>query len=187
MFIPAYWWYSIQFISAETSVCTFKYRTHMNTLSIAPQLLLNILQNLNIKRDTLEKRAIVKKQFSVTSGSCGSSDSISNATSASASASSSSSSSVSNANANAMVAPEEYTPSIEDQYLPKSLRGTNNNPYSIMNAMPPVIEMSTASTPKELTLTEPSVSTNSPIEVAAAESATAFGGVTSAENTTTSR
>jgi len=86
-----------------------------------------------------------------------------------------------------MVAPEEYTPSIEDQYLPKSLRGTNNNPYSIMNAMPPVIEMSTVSTPKELTLTEPSVSTNSPIEVAAAESATAFGGVTSAENTTTSR
>lgn len=185
MFIPAYWWYSIQFISAETSVCTFKYRTHMNTLSIAPQLLLNILQNLNIKRDTLEKRAIVKKQFSVTSGSCGSSDSISNATSASASASVSASSSVSNANA--MVAPEEYTPSIEDQYLPKSLRGTNNNPYSIMNAMPPVIEMSTVSTPKELTLTEPSVSTNSPIEVAAAESATAFGGVTSAENTTTSR
>ncbi|NBP59023.1 hypothetical protein EBU71_21240, partial [bacterium] len=32
-------------------------------------------------------------------------------------------------------APTEYTPSIEEQYLPKSLRGNNNNPYSIMNAV----------------------------------------------------
>jgi hypothetical protein len=91
MFIPAYWWYSIQFIGSETSVCSFKYRTHMNTLSIAPQLSLNLLQNMNIKRDTLEKRAIVKNQFTHFSdnsdvASSRGSDSISVSASASASA-----------------------------------------------------------------------------------------------------
>jgi hypothetical protein len=118
MFIPAYWWYSIQFISAETSVCTFKYRTHMNTLSIAPQLFLNILQNMNIKRDTLEKRAIVKTQFqrSVTND---------------ASSIVTVGNTVGNTETTVIT---EYTPSSEEQYLPKSLRGTGINPYRIMNA-----------------------------------------------------
>jgi hypothetical protein len=116
MFIPAYWWYSIQFISAETSVCTFKYRTHMNTLSIAPQLFLNILQNMNIKRDTLEKRAIVKTQFQ-----------------RSASSDASPVDAVRNTDIESTVI-TEYTPSPEEQYLPKSLRGTGMNPYRIMNA-----------------------------------------------------
>ena len=66
MFIPAYWWYSIQFIVPETSVCSFKYRTHMNTVSIATQLILNVLQNMNTKLDTLEKRAFIKNQFQET-------------------------------------------------------------------------------------------------------------------------
>ena len=116
MFIPAYWWYSIQFIVPETSVCSFKYRTHMNTISIAPQLLMNVLQNMNTKRDTLEKRAFIKNQFQETTLISSSGD-----VDASASAS-------------ASLAPE-YSPSIEDQYLPKSLRGTSSNPYSIMNAI----------------------------------------------------
>jgi hypothetical protein len=60
MFIPAYWWYSIQFVVPETSVCSFKYRTHMNTIAIAPQLFLNVLQNMNTKRDTLEKPQIIQ-------------------------------------------------------------------------------------------------------------------------------
>ena len=114
MFIPAFWWYSIQFIGSETSVCSFKYRTHMNTLSIAPQLTLNVLQNMNIKRDTLEKRAIVKSKFQETTIF----DDVAVATTTTA----------------GPPAPE-YSPSIEAQYLPKSLRGTSNNPYSIMNAM----------------------------------------------------
>ena len=126
MFIPAYWWYSIQFIVHETSVCSFKYRTHMNTISIAPQLFMNVLQNMNTKRDTLEKRAFIKHQFQETTlvGNHGGDDSIYSGTVASASASAASASHV-----------PEYTPSIEDQYLPKSLRGTSSNPYSIMNAM----------------------------------------------------
>lgn len=124
MFIPAYWWYSIQFIVPETSVCSFKYRTHMNTISIAPQLIMNVLQNMNTKRDTLEKRAFIKNQFQETtlvSNNGGDVSMYSAAAPASASASASH--------------PPEYTPSVEDQYLPKSLRGTSSNPYSIMNAM----------------------------------------------------
>ena len=120
MFIPAYWWYSIQFIVHETSVCSFKYRTHMNTISIAPQLFMNVLQNMNTKRDTLEKRAFIKNQFQETTLVSNSGDAPEPAsTSASVSAS---------------LAPE-YSPSIDEQYLPKSLRGTSSNPYSIMNAM----------------------------------------------------
>ena len=121
MFIPAFWWYSIQFFGSETSVCSFKYRTHMNTLSIAPQLMLNVLQNMNIKRDTLEKRAIVKSQFQeTTTGNSNHADTAASASVAHAAASSTS--------------PTEYeSSSIEAQYLPKSLRGTN--PYSIMNEM----------------------------------------------------
>ena len=117
MFIPAYWWYSIQFIVHETSVCSFKYRTHMNTISIAPQLIMNVLQNMNTKRDTLEKRAFIKNQFQETTIVGNNSGDTSSA----------------------LIPPAhsepEYLPSLEDQYLPKSLRGSNSNPYNIMNAM----------------------------------------------------
>ena len=115
MFIPAYWWYSIKFITAETSVCSFKYRTHMNTISIAPQLCMNLLQNMNTKRDTLEKRAYIKSHFQETVESR-----------------SPTAASLASPTASPTV---EYTPSLEDQYLPKSLRGTNSNPYNIMNAV----------------------------------------------------
>jgi hypothetical protein len=120
MFIPAYWWYSIQYIVHETSVCSFKYRTHMNTLAIAPQLTLNVLQNMNIKRDTLEKRAIGKSQFRETTLFADDTSTTTNTTEAAAAAV-------------AAADIPEYAPSVDDQYLPKSLRGTN--PYSIMNTM----------------------------------------------------
>jgi hypothetical protein len=123
MYIPAYWWYSIQFIVPETSVCSFKYRTHMNMISIAPQLLMNVLQTMNTKRDTLEKRAFIHNQFQDTTLST------SNRTT------------TPDTGASVVTLPpqmsavQDYTPSVEDQYLPKSLRGTSSNPYSIMNAM----------------------------------------------------
>ena len=121
MYIPAYWWYSVQFIVPETSVGTFKYRTHMNTISIAPQLLMNLLQTMNTKRDTLEKRAFIKNQFQETTLS-------------------SSNSATLDTGSRVPMTPQmttvpDYTPSVEHQYLPKSLRGTSSNPYSIMNAM----------------------------------------------------
>lgn len=115
MFIPAYWWYSIKFITAETSVCSFKYRTHMNTISIAPQLCMNLLQNMNTKRDTLEKRTYIKSHFQETVESRAPTAAPTTAPLASPTV--------------------EYTPSLEDQYLPKTLRGTNSNPYSIMNTV----------------------------------------------------
>lgn len=122
MFIPAYWWYSIQFIVPETSVCSFKYRTHMNTVSIAPQLILNVLQNMNMKRDTLEKRAFIKNQFQETTLASGIDNNIKIA-----------SGSGSTGQINDIQ--HQYMPSLEEQYLPKTLRGTNSNPYQIMNAM----------------------------------------------------
>lgn len=151
MFVPAYWWYSIQFIVSETSVCSFKYRTHMNTISIAPQLILNVLQNMNIKRDTLENRAYIKNQFQNSTITSNTNSENGNALQQNASSSSSSSHYQSGT---------EYVPSLEDQYLPKTLRGTSSNPYSIMNAMSENVATTESNPP--LTI-EPSSS--SPLEV----------------------
>ncbi len=117
MFIPAYWWYSIQFVVPETSVCSFKYRTHMNTVSIAPQLVLNVLQHMNTKRDTLEKRAFIKNQFQETT------------------LMSSRKELRGDNNQTTTTQQPECLPSLEEQYLPKTLRGSSSNPYSIMNAV----------------------------------------------------
>jgi hypothetical protein len=133
MFIPAYWWYSIQFIVRETSVCSFKYRTHMNTISIAPQLIMNVLQNMNTKRDTLEKRAFIKNRFQETTIVGNNSNDTSSGIVSTHSE-------------------PEYSPSIEDQYLPKSLRGSNSNPYNIMNAMNEIV-------PSAKQLDQPNVTT----------------------------
>jgi hypothetical protein len=131
MFIPAYWWYSIQFIGSETSVCSFKYRTHMNTLSIAPQLSLNLLQNMNIKRDTLEKRAIVKSQFQETT------------TTTTTAATAAIPSEQQQQRQQTDTTTPEYTSSVDLQYLPKSLRVSN--PYSIMNAVTENVSSSSSS------------------------------------------
>jgi hypothetical protein len=155
MFIPAYWWYSIQFIVHETSVCSFKYRTHMNTISIAPQLIMNVLQNMNTKRDTLEKRAFIKNKFQETTivGNNNNSGDTSSALAAGHSE-------------------PEYSPSIEDQYLPKSLRGSNSNPYNIMNAMSE--NVSSAIQPDQSNVTTAtSIPTESELETSIISSTTA--------------
>jgi hypothetical protein len=54
VFIPAYWWYSIKFYDGAT-VCAFKYRTYMNTISIFPHLFLHFLQRQNVKRSTVKR------------------------------------------------------------------------------------------------------------------------------------
>ena len=54
MYIPAYWWYSIQY-EKMSSICNFRYRTYMNTLAILPQLIMGFLQQQNIKRETVAK------------------------------------------------------------------------------------------------------------------------------------
>ena len=59
LFLPAYWWYSIEF-GKETSVASFKYKTYMNTVSILPHLVMKLLQNQNVKHNTIAKVADVE-------------------------------------------------------------------------------------------------------------------------------
>jgi hypothetical protein len=56
IYIPAYWWCSIQFSSASSTLCCFKYRTYMNTVSILDKTCMWMLQQQNVKRDTIEKK-----------------------------------------------------------------------------------------------------------------------------------
>lgn len=48
IFIPAYWWYSMEFCENST-ICSFKYRTYMNTISIMHRLCMSLLQSQNTK------------------------------------------------------------------------------------------------------------------------------------------
>jgi hypothetical protein len=54
IFIPAYWWYSIEYTELSC-ICSFQYRTYMNTLAILPEIILSLLQKQNIKRDAVKK------------------------------------------------------------------------------------------------------------------------------------
>jgi hypothetical protein len=54
LFIPAYWWYSIEF-GENASMSTFKYKTYMNMVAISPHIIMNLLQSQNVKRDNLKK------------------------------------------------------------------------------------------------------------------------------------
>ena len=59
IYIPAYWWCSIRFPESAaglTTVCCFKYRTYMNTVSVLDKLGMWLLQQQNVKRDTIEKK-----------------------------------------------------------------------------------------------------------------------------------
>lgn len=58
LFIPAYWWYSIKFISSNTSISCFHYRTYMNNIAITPYIALHALQIQNVKRDMVKKVSI---------------------------------------------------------------------------------------------------------------------------------
>ena len=49
IFIPAYWWYSLEF-DKNTILCKFNYRTFSSSIAILPDLFMRLLQNQNIKR-----------------------------------------------------------------------------------------------------------------------------------------
>jgi hypothetical protein len=49
--LPAYWWYSIRHTGSST-LCSFKYKTYMNTVAILPKLFMRFLQIQNVKRHT---------------------------------------------------------------------------------------------------------------------------------------
>jgi hypothetical protein len=50
LFIPAFWWYSVEY-EEETTLCTLKYRTYMNNVAILPYLFMRLLQSQNVKRN----------------------------------------------------------------------------------------------------------------------------------------
>jgi hypothetical protein len=54
LYIPAYWLYSIK-LCEDSSILTMKYRTYMNIIAISPTLVINLLQNQNIKMNYLKK------------------------------------------------------------------------------------------------------------------------------------
>ena len=57
LFIPAYWWYSIEF-GENTTISSFKYKTYMNMVAISPHIIMNLLQSQNVKRNNLKKMVI---------------------------------------------------------------------------------------------------------------------------------
>ena len=64
IYIPAYWWFSIQF-NELSSIAIFQYRTYMNTVAILPEILMSLLQKQNVKRDIVEKIEVVEKKIEV--------------------------------------------------------------------------------------------------------------------------
>jgi hypothetical protein len=55
IYIPAYWWCSMQFPESAT-LCCFKYCTYMNAVSMLDKLCMWMLQQQNVKRDAREKK-----------------------------------------------------------------------------------------------------------------------------------
>tara|TARA_B100000524_G_scaffold255619_1_gene138445 strand:- start:233 stop:1201 length:969 start_codon:yes stop_codon:yes gene_type:complete len=53
LFIPAYWWYSIQFNNSV--ILIFKYKTYMNQLTILPEYIMSFMQRQNIKKKNQNK------------------------------------------------------------------------------------------------------------------------------------
>ena len=53
LFVPAYWWYSIQFNNSV--VLSFKYKTYMNQLTILPEYIMSFMQRQNIKKKNQNK------------------------------------------------------------------------------------------------------------------------------------
>ena len=94
LYIPAYWWYSIEFGEAA-SICTFKYKTYMNTFAILPQLTMKLLQTQNVKRNNVATVKVAKLTPPASTIS---------------------------ANANANAINEDI---IEDQQLPTAIESTN--------------------------------------------------------------
>lgn len=68
IFIPAYWWYSIKYVN-DAVICSFKYRTYMNTVAILPSLFLHFLQKQNVKRTTVKQATAVMKDAAPTNAS----------------------------------------------------------------------------------------------------------------------
>ena len=61
--IPPFWHYSICY-NDMSSICTFQYRTYMNTIAILPDLIMQLLQRQNIHRKIIKNIDINKTKES---------------------------------------------------------------------------------------------------------------------------
>ena len=61
LYLPAYWWYSIEF-SEDAFISCFRYKTYMNNVAISPYVAMYALQNQNVKRVFAKKADIAKLQ-----------------------------------------------------------------------------------------------------------------------------
>ena len=94
IYIPAYWWCSMQFpenSSILTTMCGFKYRTYMNTVSILDKLCMGVLQQQNVTRDIIEKKIMPITAAAIKTHDSTADDVVAIGTDASSSSSSSSS------------------------------------------------------------------------------------------------
>jgi hypothetical protein len=66
LYIPAYWWYSIQF-NKNASISCFRYRTYMNNLAILPKVVMYGLQIQNVKRNVAKKASLDELKTSTAS------------------------------------------------------------------------------------------------------------------------
>jgi hypothetical protein len=138
LYIPAYWWYSIKFIEMCTSVCSFKYRTYMSSISILPKLCMKVLQNHNVKRETIKKHTFIPTPGETVMKSTDTSSSISEQPPIKTGRNMHSQSTVHNYETNdgttdisSLDISQHQVPQYGDQLLPSSLRSTNN-PFSAM-------------------------------------------------------
>jgi len=118
LYIPAYWWYSIEF-GKEASLAMFKYKTYMNTIAILPHLIMKLLQTQNVKRNNVNCVDIDKP------ASIGG-ESISGASISGAS--------ISGASISAVISAESVEPNLAAKLLPEPFTGeTMLLPTSLLN------------------------------------------------------
>jgi hypothetical protein len=61
LFIPAFWWYSFEF-NNNASVCSFKYRTYMNTIANGHHFFMSFLQGQNVKRNMVKHLDLINNK-----------------------------------------------------------------------------------------------------------------------------
>ena len=121
LYIPAYWWYSIEF-GKEASLSTFKYKTYMNTVAILPQLIMKLLQTQNVKRNNVNTVVVSKPSVIVNQPTALSTASASASASASATATTSASDLL-NALPTSSASASTLLTSNEAQLLPEAFNG----------------------------------------------------------------
>lgn len=66
LYIPAYWWFSMRFDGAPTTIVNFKYKTFMNMAAISPIYAMHFFELQNLKRNISRGVAPISTAVSVT-------------------------------------------------------------------------------------------------------------------------